>query len=140
MLKAFGRLAFWGLILLLIAAVVAAWGMAPRHFPGSVACRDSDQPRAGFHSGPGSLSLTLNDCLLSSGRAPEIRTWYNTAQFAPVAGLSDFPRWSVGRLSFTIARTINLEPAQLHLTDPAVDTAGRFLTAIIAQTNYSFAW
>lgn len=140
MLKAFGRLAFWVLMLLLVAAVVAVWAMAPRHFPGSVACRDSAQPRAVFLPQPGSFSLIVNDCLLSSGRAQEIRAWYNTTPFAPVAGLSEFPRWSVGRLSFTISRSLNLEPAQLHLTGPAGDTAGRLITAIVAQASYTFSW
>jgi hypothetical protein len=138
MLKAFVRLALGALALLLITAVAAVWAMGPRHFPGSVRCRQADQPRLQYFSKPGMVSLFVNDCLLTSGRNAEIRAWYNAAPFAPIAGLEGFPRWSTGRLSFTIYQSLSLEPARLHLASG--ETGGGLNTAIVTQTSYSFSW
>jgi hypothetical protein len=140
MIKAFARLTLWLTLGFIIGLVVLVWLLLPRHIPEAVTCPRGTDPRVAFQQEPRALSLILSDCLVSSGSTLEIRTWYDTQPFSPAADFPSFPRWTAGRLSFTIQREVTLEPAGLHpeLGIPQGDVHMR--TAILVQTRYTFAW
>ncbi len=140
MIKAFARLILWLTLGFIIGMIVLIWLLLPRHIPDAVTCPRTTDPRISFQQEPRGLSLILNDCLVGSGSNSEIRAWYDTEPFSPAAQFASFPRWTAGRLSFTIRREVTLQPAGLHpeLGIPPGDVHMR--TAILVQTTYTFAW
>jgi hypothetical protein len=140
MMKAVVRLVVWVVIILAAAGALGAWALLPRHYPESVTCPSSSGPRMALRRGEGTLTLVLNDCLLSPNGSLDIRAWYDSHPLAPIAEMGGYPQWDTGLWTFTIRQTIDLPPAAAYEGIGAVEGAASLRTVILSQTSYTITW